>query len=478
MRRICEFPSIEADLSIQSIFEAALVAVDPAVAVRRALQRQGEALIVRDRSYDLAAFARIIVVGAGKAGAPMAQAVEAILGGRITGGCVVVKYGHEATGSAGTSSVGIAQAGHPVPDQAGLEAGAEVLVWAEEAGAGDLVICLLSGGGSALLEALAPGLTLTDLQTTTGLLLASGASIGEVNTLRKRLSLVKGGQLARAIAPATLITLVLSDVVGSPIEAIASGPTVPDSTTWADAWAVVERYGLLERLPVAVRQRLQAGLAGMLPETPKAGDPIFDRNQTVIVADNARAAEAARGEAARQGYQAMIVTTFLEGEAREAAKFAVALAREVQTHHRPCTPPACLILGGETTVTLTDCAHPGRGGRNQELALAAAISLAGSEGIMIASLGTDGSDGPTDAAGGLVDGQTVARGLALEMDAASYLRRHDAYPYLDATGALVRTGPTRTNVNDLVLVLVEEGSRPRRDLVFKPRSPDSDPLQS
>ncbi len=463
MRRPRKFPSIEADLLIQSIFDAALAAVDPAVAIRRTLHRQDETLIVGDRSYDLAAFGRVIVIGAGKAGAPMTQAVEAVLGGHITGGCVVVKYGHEAAGSFETSYVRIAGAGHPVPDQAGLEAGAEVLRWAEEAGAGDLVICLLSGGGSALLEALAPDLTLTDLQTTTSLMLASGASIGEVNTLRKRLSLVKGGQLARAIAPATLITLVLSDVVGrgeatSPLlEAIASGPTVPDSTTWADAWAVVERYGLSERLAVAVQQRLQAGLAGMLPETPKAGDPIFDRSQTVIVADNAIAAEAARGEALRQGYQAMILTTFLEGEAREAAKFAVALGREVQIHHRPCAPPACLILGGETTVTLTDSAHPGRGGRNQELALAAAVHLAGTGGIMIASLGTDGSDGPTDAAGGLVDGGTVVRGLALGLDAASYLRRHDAYTYLDATGGLLRTGPTRTNVNDLVLVVVEEG---------------------
>ncbi len=442
------------DSPIPPILAAALAAVDPAAAVRRALHRQGETLIVRDRSYDLAAFRRLIVIGAGKAGAPMAQAVAEVLGDHIDDGFVVVKYKHTLAPGQVAAPLRLVEAGHPTPDQAGLEAGAEVLRRAEQAGPDDLVICLLSGGGSALLEALAPGLTLADLQATTDLLLASGASIRAINTLRKRLSLVKGGQLARAIAPATCLTLVLSDVVGSPLDAIASGPTSPDPSTWAEAWAVVERYNLAGRLPAAVRQRLAAGRDGALPETPKPGDPIFAQNQTVVVADNAIAAEAARIEAERQGYHALILTTFLEGEAREAAKFIVALAREVQTHHRPLAPPACLILGGETTVTLADCPHPGRGGRNQELALAAALALAGNDGVTVVSLGSDGSDGPTDAAGGIVDGGTVARGLAVGLDATDHLRRHDAYPLLAAAGDLLRTGPTRTNVNDLVLALV------------------------
>lgn len=444
----------QADSPIPPILAAALAAVDPAAAVRRALHRQGETLIVRDHSYDLAAFRRLIVIGAGKAGAPMAQAVAEVLGDHIDDGFVVVKYEHTLAPGQAPAPLRLVEAGHPTPDQAGLEAGAEVLRRAEQAGPDDLVICLLSGGGSALLEALAPGLTLADLQATTDLLLASGASIRAVNTLRKRLSLVKGGQLARAIAPASLLTLIVSDVVGSPLDAIASGPTSPDPSTWAEAWEVVERYNLAGRLPAAVRQRLAAGRDGALPETPKPGDPIFAQSQTVIVADNAIAAEAARAEAEREGYHALVLTTFLEGEAREAAKFIVALAREVQTHHRPLAPPACLILGGETTVTLADCAHPGRGGRNQELALAAALVLAGNDGVTVVSLGTDGSDGPTDAAGGIVDGRTVARGLAVGLDATDHLRRHDAYPFLAAAGDLLRTGPTRTNVNDLVLALV------------------------
>lgn len=435
-----------------AILTAALAAVDPAAAVRRHLRRVGEQLWAGEREYHLGAYRRIFVIGAGKAGAPMTQAVESLLGDRISAGCVVVKYGHDAP----TTHVRLRQAGHPLPDQAGLEAGAELLALAAQAGPDDLVICLLSGGGSALLEALPPALTLPDLQATTGLLLACGAGITEINTLRKHLSHVKGGQLARAVAPAPLLTLTLSDVVGSPLDIIASGPTAPDPTTWADAWAVVERYDLAARLPANVRRRLQAGLAGALPDTPKPDDPLFRRNHTLIVADNAIAAAAARDEAARQGYNALILSTFVEGEATAVAKLAVALAREVQSHRRPVPPPACLILGGETTVTLGE--NPGRGGRNQELALAAAIALEGMRGVTIVALASDGSDGPTDAAGGVVDGSVVARGQAAGWDARDHLARHDAYPFLAATAALLKTGPTRTNVNDLILILVEKQS--------------------
>ncbi len=440
---------------IDTILHAALAAVDPAIAVSRALRRTGDILHAGERRYDLADYERVLVLGAGKAGAPMAQAVEDILSDRIAAGCVVVKYGHDAL----THHIRLLQAAHPTPDQAGLDAGLEILRLAGQAGARDLVICLLSGGGSALLECLPPGLTLPDLQTTTELLLASGAAIPEINTLRKHLSLVKGGQLARAIAPAALLTLVLSDVVGSPLDVIASGPTVADATTWADAWAVVERYDLIARLPSAVSTRLQSGLQGALADTPKLGDPAFARTQTLIVADNAIAAEAARVEAARLGRHSLVLTTFLEGEAREVAKMAVAIAREVQTHQRPVAPPACLILGGETTVTLGP--NPGRGGRNQELALAAALALEGQPGVTLIALATDGNDGPTDAAGGIVDSETVARGAARGLDARVHLRDHDAYPFLEAADALLRTGPTRTNVNDLLILLVD-----RSDFMF------------
>lgn len=432
-----------------AILAAALAAVEPGAAVGRCLRQEGESLWAGEQEYPLAAYEHIFVIGAGKAGAPMAQAVEALLGDRITAGCVVVKYEH----TAATRHVRLRQAGHPLPDAAGLEAGAELLALATQAGPRDLVLCLLSGGGSALLEALPPPLTLADMQAVTGLLLASGAGIAEINTLRKHLSRVKGGQLAQAAAPAALLTLILSDVVGSPLDAIASGLTVSDPTTWADAWAVVKRYDLAARLPTSVRQHLQAGLAGALPDTPKPGDPLFTRSQTLIVADNAIAAAAAQAEARRQGYHALILTTFLQGEAREVAKVAAALVDEVQTHQRPLPPPACLILGGETTVTLGE--HPGQGGRNQELALAAALALAGRRGVTLIALASDGSDGPTPAAGGVVDGETLRRGAILGLDAGRHLAGHDAYPFLQAAGALLHTGPTRTNVNDLLFLFVE-----------------------
>jgi hydroxypyruvate reductase len=286
----------------------------------------------------------------------------------------------------------------------------------------------------------------------TDALLACGATINEINCLRKHVSRIKGGQLARAAYPSTLITLVLSDVVGSPLDVIASGPTVPDSSTWQDAWAVVERYSLQQRLPAGVLARLKAGLQGAAPETPKAGDPLFADAQTLIVGDNRTAAQAACRRAEELGYQTLLLTTFMEGEAKEAAKFAVALAKEVD-QAAPLRAPACLVLGGETTVTLGEA--PGMGGRNQELALAAALSLEGCPTSSVASLATDGSDGPTDSAGALVDGETVVRGRNIGLDAAAALRCHDAYRYLRATGDLLLTGPTQTNVNDLIFVWVE-----------------------
>jgi hydroxypyruvate reductase len=430
------------------ILEAALTAVDPYQAVKAVLQCSGDQLLVGGRDYALNTFQRIFVLGAGKAGAPMTQAVEAVLGERISGGLVVVKTGH----SAPTQHVELVEARHPMPDAAGFAAGQRMLALANQAGPHDLVIAVLSGGGSALLEAPADGLTLADFQAMTAALLACGATINELNCLRKHCSLVKGGQLARAVAPATLITLVLSDVVGSPLDVIASGPTVPDSSTWQDAWAVVSKYNLAEQLPSALVARLRAGLRGEIPDTPKANDPLFAQVQTQIVADNRVAADAALRQAERLGFHTLLLTTYLEGEASVVAKVVAALAKEIQASAQPCPRPACLILGGETTVTLT--ADAGQGGRNQELALAAALALQETQGITIVSLATDGSDGPTDSAGGIIDGATVQRGRALGLDAASYLRRHDAYPYLQATHDLLVTGPTQTNVNDLIFVFV------------------------
>ena len=441
-------PNVAARTPIVAVLEAALDAVDPYQATLAALVRGGDTLTVAGQSYDLRRYHRVMVVGAGKAGAPMSQAVEHVVGDRLSAGLVVVKTGH----SAPTRQIEIVEASHPRPDAAGVAAGQRILALAHDAGPDDLVIALISGGGSALFVAPAEGLTLADKQDMTAALLASGATIHEVNCLRKHCSRVKGGQLARAVAPATLITLALSDVVGSPLDVIASGPTVPDAATWDDAWAIVRRYDLADKLPPAVLKRLEDGRAGRIPDTPKAGDPAFAATRTLVIADNRVAAQAAAQRATELGYHPLLLTTFLEGEAAQVAKVAVALGREVQDSGGPVAPPACLILGGETTVTLGS--NPGQGGRNQELALAAAVALAGNAGITVVALATDGTDGPTDSAGGIADGGVAGRGRALGFDPEAYLRGHNAYPFLAATHDLLLTGPTQTNVNDLVFVFV------------------------
>ena len=317
---------------------------------------------------------------------------------RIDDGLVVVKTEHGGP----TQRVRIAEASHPTPDAAGVAAGQEILDLARKASEDDLVLALISGGGSALLVSPAAGLGLPDLQGLTAHLLACGATINEINCLRKHCSGVKGGQLARTVAPATLITFVLSDVIGSPLDVIASGPTVSDSSTWADAWALAEKYDLVGKLPGAITARLQAGLRGDIPDTPGADDPIFTASQTVVVADNFLAAQAAQRKATELGYNTLLLTTFLDGDAAGAGRLLAALAKEVQISGHPVPAPACLILGGETTVQLGS--NPGQGGRNQELALAAGLALQGSQGVTVVSLATDGSDGPTDSAGAMADG--------------------------------------------------------------------------
>lgn len=433
--------------ALADIMAAAIAAVEPEQAVRRHLRLDGRWLMAAGSRIDLSTFDRILLVGAGKATAPMARAVETLLGTRITNGTIVVKTGHGLP----LERVVVREATHPVPDPAALAAGAEVLSLVQEAGARDLVICLISGGASALLESLPPPLTLESLQQTTTLLLRAGATIDEMNAVRKHLSEIKGGQLARAAAPATVLTLVLSDVVGSPLDVIGSGPTVPDPSRWADVQAVVHRCGIGDALPDAVRRRIAAGQRGEIPETPKPGDALVPAGPVHVIADNALAANAAAAAAEQRGFRSLVLTTYLEGEARELGRVAVALGREILHHDRPVPRPACLILGGESTVTVTGS---GRGGRNQELALAAAIQLVGREGVIVGTLATDGSDGPTDGAGAIVDAHSVARAAALALDATAHLAANDAYPWLDAAGDLLRTGPTRTNVNDLLFILV------------------------
>jgi hydroxypyruvate reductase len=434
--------------SVARILAAALQAVDPEAAVHAHLQRAGDRLTIAGRTYALADFRRVLVVGAGKAGLPMAQAAVEVLGERVSGGCMIVKEGH-AGGAARVGPIQIIEAGHPLPDERGVQGAGRMAALLADTTAQDLVLCLISGGGSALLTLPADGLALADLRSLTDALLTCGATINEINTLRKHLDRVKGGGLARLAAPARVAALILSDVVGNPLDIIASGPTVPDPGTYNEAWAVLERYGILGEAPRAVREHLQRGREGKLPESPKPGDPLFDDVHNLLVGSNLQAAEAALAQARIEGFQPLLLTTYLQGEAREAGRALAAVARQVAADGRPLSRPACLVAGGETTVTLRG---DGLGGRNQELALGAVADLAGLPQVALVTLATDGGDGPTDAAGAVVTGETLARAQALGLDPAGHLARNDAYRFFDPLGDLLKPGPTQTNVNDLAFV--------------------------
>ncbi|MFO8174710.1 MAG: glycerate kinase [Longimicrobiales bacterium] len=432
----------------RAIFQAGLEAVAPGPAVRRAVRVEGESLEVGGTAYPLGEVEGIRVVGMGKASAAMAGPLEEMLGRRIQGGVLVVKYGHGHP----LEHIRVMEAGHPVPDAAG-EAGAREIIRAlAGADALDLVFCLISGGGSALSPAPVSGISLKDKQEVTRLLLASGATIHEMNTVRKHLSRLKGGQLARWAHPARVVSLILSDVVGDDLDTIASGPTVPDPGTYRDALSVLENRGLRRRLPASVLTHLQSGARGEVPETPKPGDLALSRVQNLIVGSNALALRAARDKARELGYSTLTPRGFQEGEAREVAEAHVELARAIRSRAHPVPPPACILTGGETTVTLRG---NGTGGRNQEFALAAAIAMEGMDDVVLLSAGTDGTDGPTDAAGAMVDGGTVARGRDHAMEAADYLARNDSYHFFRPLGDLLVTGPTLTNVMDLRIILVD-----------------------
>jgi glycerate 2-kinase len=416
----------------RSIFKAALAAADPYDSVVRNLERT---------SYDR--FRHIYVVGAGKAGASMARAAERVLGRRITAGLVNVKYGHVAK----LRRIELNECGHPVPDERGVAGAIRITEIVQRAGREDLVVCLVSGGASALTPLPAEPITLEEKQATTRLLLACGANIHEINAVRKHISRFKGGQLARLAAPATVHALLLSDVIGDNLDVIGSGPTAPDASTFARAAAIFDHYGIRARVPAPVRERIEAGVRGEIPETPKPGDPLFDRVRNVVVGSNRLALNAAAARARELGYRTLVLSSQIEGETREIARMHAAIAREIVDSGRPLKPPACIVTGGETTVTIKG---EGLGGRNQEFVLAAAIDIAGLARTVVLSGGTDGTDGPTDAAGAIADGETLAR----KPDAAAYLAANDSYHYFEALGDLLKTGPTNTNVADVRLLLI------------------------
>jgi glycerate 2-kinase len=423
------------------IFQAALRAAEPAATVLRHVHLENDVLVAGGVRYRLNSLANIYVIGAGKASARMAAAVERLLGRRITAGLV------NAPDAVKLRRIQINPCGHPVPDRRGVAGARRIARIASEAGQDDLILCLISGGASALLPLPAQPITLAEKQVATRLLLHCGANIHEINCVRKHISLMKGGQLARLAYPATLLTLILSDVIGDDLHVIGSGPTTPDPTTFGDARAIFEKYRIWNKLPRAVRQRVKSG-AG---ETPKPGDRIFRKTRNMIVGSNALAVDAAAREARRLGFHTLVLSTFLEGEAREAARVHAGIAKEIRASGRPLNPPACVITGGETTVTVRG---KGRGGRNQEFALAAALGIAGLRDTVILSGGTDGVDGPTSAAGALAHGTTVARAEAMGLNAAALLANNDSYRFFDTLGDLIETGPTGTNVADIQVILV------------------------
>ena len=430
------------------IFRAGLAAVDPVRSVYRHCRRQGDLLTIDDKTFDLSRFREVVILGAGKAGAPMAAALETLLADRITRGLVVVKYGHVKP----LETVELVEAGHPVPDENGLDGAGRVLSVAESADRDTLVIGLLSGGGSALLPLPADGIPLQDKQETTRVLLACGASIHEINTVRKHMSAIKGGQMAAAVCPADLVCLVLSDVVGDDLDIIASGPMVPDRSTFARCMEIVQKYGISDRIPESVMTRLENGAEKKIQETPKPADPLFDRVFHSIVACSRDALDAAAKEAERLGYRPYLLSGAVQGETKDAAMDHMEVARQIQAGRHPVSPPACILSGGETTVTMEIM---GKGGRNQEFALKCALEIEGLEHMAVLSAGTDGTDGPTDAAGGLVDPLSVKRAEACGLNAMHHFEAHDAYPLLEAAGDLYKTGPTLTNVMDLRIVLVK-----------------------
>ena len=448
---------------LESIFLAGVERVNPRELIRAGLRLEGEGLEVQSQSasltIDLREFERIVVLGAGKASAAMAAGLEQVLGDRIAEGVVVVKYGHTEE----LKRIRLIESGHPVPDEQGVRGAEAVAELARRADEKTLVVNLISGGGSAILPAPFQGegrggrltLSLEDKRRATRVLLACGAAIQEFNCIRKHISALKGGRLAELLHPARSLNLILSDVVGDRLDTIASGLTVADETTFAQALSIVARYGIEEQLPAAVVELLRRGADGEFPETPKPGDPVFDAVTNVLLGTNSTALSAAARKAEQLGYLPVVLSSRVVGEAREVAKVLAAIALDMGTSELLAKKPACLLCGGETTVTLRG---KGLGGRNQELALAflqeIGADAAAAEGIAFLSGATDGNDGPTDAAGAFASADVLERARGQGLSIPGYLARNDSYSFFEALGGLLKTGPTNTNVCDLQICLI------------------------
>ena len=437
----------------KAIFSKALSAVDPSKILKDRLRIHGDRLFIKmdgnsEKVFDLNTFDKIFLVGTGKASAAMALSVEEIFGGRLTKGIITTKYGHLLP----LNKIKVIEAGHPIPDQKGSEGAKKIQRLLKESGPKDLVIFLLSGGGSALLPFPADHIDLREKQEVTQFLLDSGADIREINTVRKHISLIKGGWLAKWAYPSTVIGFILSDVVGDQLDVIGSGPTVPDPSTFEEAFEILKKYNLLNEISPSIQNHLRWGKEGKIEETPKPGEVVFEKVYNSLIGSNTLALLEAKREAESLGFNTVILSSSIEGETREAARFHTAVAKEVISSGNPVPKPACILSGGETTVTIKG---NGLGGRNQEFALAGALEISGIEKVVILSGGTDGTDGPTDAAGALVDHTTVQRAKTISLNPKTHLENNDAYPLFQKLGDLLITGPTYTNVMDVRIILVD-----------------------
>ncbi len=433
-------------LALESL-ESAITAADPEQIIKSKLKIKGATLQVNQHEFGLKEFKRVYVMGGGKASGSMAKALDQVLGSYVTRGLVNVPYG----GGGKIGAIELHEASHPVPDESGVKGTRAMMKMAEGARVDDLIISLISGGGSSLMPLPRGEISIEDKRKLTDALLKCGATINEINTVRKHVSDFKGGWLAKKAFPATVLNLILSDVVGDPLDFIASGPTVPDSTTFDDAIRVLRDYSLWDNAPSSIRSVLMEGKNGKIPETPKSGDEIFKKVTNVIVGNNRLAGVAARDYLKSCGLNALLLTSTLEGVARDIGGMLASIAREVSLSGNPVSKPAGIVVGGETTVIVTG---KGIGGRNQEVPLAAAAKVSNQEGLSIASLNTDGIDGPTDAAGAIVDGRTLARAVREGLTPERFLAENDSYNFFSKLGDLIFTGPTGTNVNDVSVVIV------------------------
>jgi len=437
----------------KTIFSKAISAVNPCRRLKEMLQIDKGRLLIRteegsEKIFDLSVFNRIFLIGTGKASASMAQAIEDIFGGRITYGLITTKYGHVLP----LEKTEIVEAGHPIPDPNGIEGSKKIRDLLKGSGDEDLIVFVLSGGGSALLPLPADGITLEEKQKVTQLLLECGGDIQEINTVRKHISQIKGGWLARWAYPSPVIGFILSDVVGDAIDVIGSGPTVPDNSTFEGAWNILRKYDLLKEIPSSIQEHLLLGKEGKVEETPKPGNMAFAKVYNYLIGSNILALRAAEEEAISLGFNTLILSSSITGETREAARFHSAIAKEILSSGNPLPRPGCILSGGETTVALKG--H-GLGGRNQEFALAAAFEIDGLEKVVLLSGGTDGTDGPTDASGAIADHTTIQRARSMGLDPEVYLKDNNAYPFFQRLGDLLITGPTHTNVMDVRILLVD-----------------------